>query len=121
MIHLLPRCIRRAVLALLIAIANAAPAADRLEQFAQQIPLSVTEGVAHNLAWLLPHAESFTGKRMDEMLEILRGLFGEVTLRIAGTGGRLLQITRQRVEPGDLRLGALLASARPRHEGKRCE
>ncbi len=28
---------------------------------------AVTEGVAHNLAWLLPHAESFTGKRMDEI------------------------------------------------------
>ncbi|MGI9578255.1 MAG: xylulokinase [Microthrixaceae bacterium] len=28
---------------------------------------AVAEGVAHNLAWLLPYAETFTGKRMDEI------------------------------------------------------
>lgn len=28
---------------------------------------AVAEGVAHNLAWLLPHAENFTGKQMDEI------------------------------------------------------
>jgi xylulokinase len=28
---------------------------------------AVCEGVAHNLAWLLPFAEAFTGRRMDEI------------------------------------------------------
>lgn len=28
---------------------------------------AVTEGVAHNLAWLLPHAERFTGKSMEQI------------------------------------------------------
>lgn len=29
---------------------------------------AVTEGVAHNLAWLLPHVEAFSGRRMEEIL-----------------------------------------------------
>ena len=29
---------------------------------------SVTEGVAHNLAWLLPHVEAFTGDSIDEFV-----------------------------------------------------
>jgi len=29
---------------------------------------AVTEGVAHNLAWLLPHVEAFTGDRIDELV-----------------------------------------------------
>ncbi|MCP4223144.1 MAG: hypothetical protein GY773_07380 [Actinomycetia bacterium] len=28
---------------------------------------SVTEGVAHNLAWLMPHVEAFTGETIDEL------------------------------------------------------
>ncbi len=28
---------------------------------------AVVEGVAHNLAWLLPHVEAFTGERIDEI------------------------------------------------------
>ena len=28
---------------------------------------AVTEGVAHNLAWLLPHVETFTGRAIDEL------------------------------------------------------
>ena len=29
---------------------------------------AVVEGVAHNLAWLLPHVEIFTGTRIDEIV-----------------------------------------------------
>jgi len=29
---------------------------------------AVVEGVAHNLAWLLPHVEAFTGERIDEIV-----------------------------------------------------
>jgi xylulokinase len=28
---------------------------------------AVVEGVAHNVAWLLPHVEAFTGERIDEI------------------------------------------------------
>jgi xylulokinase len=29
---------------------------------------AVAEGVAHNLAWLLPHVEAFTGERIDDLV-----------------------------------------------------
>ena len=29
---------------------------------------AVVEGVAHNVAWLLPHVEAFTGARIDEVV-----------------------------------------------------
>lgn len=38
-----------------------------LESTRASLVRSVTEGVAHNLRWLLPFAEDFTGSRMDEI------------------------------------------------------
>ncbi|RLE20382.1 MAG: carbohydrate kinase [Actinobacteria bacterium] len=39
-----------------------------LETHRVELVRSVTEGVAHNLAWLLPHVETFTGNTIDEFI-----------------------------------------------------
>ena len=39
-----------------------------LETHRVELVRSVTEGVAHNLAWLLPHVEAFTGNKIDDIV-----------------------------------------------------
>jgi len=39
-----------------------------LETHRVELVRSVTEGVAHNLAWLLPHVEAFTGDQIDDFV-----------------------------------------------------
>jgi xylulokinase len=39
-----------------------------LETHRVELVRSVTEGVAHNLAWLLPHVEAFTGDKIHEFV-----------------------------------------------------
>ena len=38
-----------------------------LETGRAELVRAVVEGVAHNLAWLLPHVETFTGDAIDEI------------------------------------------------------
>ena len=39
-----------------------------LESRRADLVRAVVEGVAHNLAWLLPHVETFTGEPIDEIV-----------------------------------------------------
>ncbi len=39
-----------------------------LETGREELVRSTCEGVAHNLAWLLPHAEALTGERIEELV-----------------------------------------------------
>jgi xylulokinase len=39
-----------------------------LETGRRELVRAVVEGVAHNLGWLLPHVESFTGERIDDIV-----------------------------------------------------
>ena len=76
---------------------------------------AVVEGVAHNLAWLLPHVETFTGERdRRDRVRRRRGALGAV---VPGARRRARPAGRRRsTRPRSARRGrwALLALAAPR-------
>jgi xylulokinase len=91
---------------------------------------AVVEGVAHNLAWLLPHVEAFTGSRIEEIVfvggaarsqrwcQVLADVLGRPVSPLAGPEGgaaramALLALQRHGViSPDDLHRAASAVTA----------